>query len=105
MRLFCILLLCLPAPPSRAGGALPGTEGDIRAGETAFAEHCQACHGEKAAGGNSPNIQGVTLPELRVALQGIEEMPEFKLDPAVTQQLAAYLMSLAPEEARKRLGQ
>ena len=105
MRSFLISILFFLPLPGHAAEPIVATAEQIRAGVLAFVENCEGCHGEQGAGGNSPNIQGVTLRDIRVALQGFEEMPEFDLDPMTTENLAAYLMSLAPDEARKRLAQ
>ena len=65
---------------------------------------CAQCHGMDAAGGNAPDIQGVILQDVWEAIQGVEAMPEIVLREDEARQVAIYLMSLAPDQARIRLG-
>ena len=75
----------------------------IQAGRVQFLEKCAQCHGKDASGGNAPNIQGILPEDVKDAARGVESMPEIALSEAEARQIAIFLMSLAPDEARARL--
>jgi mono/diheme cytochrome c family protein len=72
-------------------------------GQTQFVDHCAACHGLHALGGNGPDIQGATLNDVVISTRGMDQMPEIDLSEAEQQAIATYLMSLAPEIAAQKL--
>ncbi|AVW92251.1 c-type cytochrome [Celeribacter baekdonensis] len=96
MRPFLLFTLCMPALtplPFWADGP----------GQTQFVDHCAACHGLHALGGNGPDIQGSTLRDVTVATRGMDQMPEIDLSEAERRAIAVYLMSLSPEIAAQKL--
>lgn len=96
MRLLSLLTLCVATVL-----ALPLWADDQ--GQTQFVDHCAACHGLHALGGNGPDIQGSTLNDVVIASRGMDQMPEIDLSEAERQAIATYLMSLAPEIAAQKL--
>ncbi|AHM03216.1 hypothetical protein roselon_00800 [Roseibacterium elongatum DSM 19469] len=82
------LLVLIPAP-------LVAVEDHLQTGETLFQRHCRACHGPDARRGASGDIRGLGEGTLRMALGGIESMPEFDFDDAEVGALVAYLARLA----------
>ena len=76
----------------------------IEAGRSLFLRQCSRCHGKDASGGNAPDIQGVLLKDVKEAARGVEAMPEIALSAAEAENIAIFLMSLAPDQARIRLG-
>lgn len=96
MRLLSLLALCVATVL-----ALPCWADDR--GRAQFVEHCAACHGRYALGGNGPDIQGSTLNDVVIATHGMDQMPEIDLSEAERQAIAAYLMALAPEIAAQKL--
>ena len=76
----------------------------IEAGRTLFLKKCSQCHGNDASGGNAPDIQGILLKDVTEAARGVEAMPEIALKEVEAGHIAVFLMSLAPDQARLRLG-
>ena len=76
----------------------------IEAGRTIFLKKCSQCHGKDASGGNAPDIQGILLKDVKEAVRGVEAMPEIALKEVEAGHIAIFLMSLAPDQARIRLG-
>ena len=96
MRLLFQLALCVATLL-----ALPCWADDQ--GQAQFVDHCAACHGLHALGGNGPDIQGTTLNDVVISTRGMDQMPAIDLSDAERQAIAAYLMSLAPEIAAQKL--
>ena len=76
----------------------------IEAGRAIFLNKCSQCHGMDASGGNAPDIQGILLKDVKEAARGVEDMPEIALDEVEAGHIAVFLMSLAPDQARVRIG-
>ena len=77
---------------------------EITAGRVVFLKMCARCHGTDASGGSAPDIQGMILKDVKDSARGVEAMPEIALSNEQAEQIAVYLMSLAPDQARLRLG-
>lgn len=75
----------------------------IDAGRNLFVEKCSRCHGKDASGGNAPDIQGILANDVKEAARGVGAMPEIALNEAEAGNIAIFLMSLAPDQARLRL--
>ena len=103
MRLILLPLVALSNATPAWPADLPWQDPALVArGAPLFAEHCAPCHGDTAEGGNAPDIRGVILPDVILAAQGVEDMPEFDLPAPALAALAAYLSSLAPDQALQR---
>ena len=76
----------------------------IESGRTLFLKKCSECHGRDASGGNAPDIQGILVRDVKDAARGVEAMPEIALKDDEAGDIAVFLMSLAPDQARIRLG-
>lgn len=85
-------------------GELELPDDQVRAGKLLYLKKCAQCHGRNAEGGNAPDIQGITLEDVVDASSGVENMPKIELQKIEAEQIAVYLMSLAPDQARIRLG-
>ena len=103
MRYFLVSLFSLLFSFASAGELeLPPNQ--IKVGQSLFLKKCARCHGHDASGGNAPDIQGVILRDVLESAQGEEMMPRIVLQEAEAEQIAIFLMSLAPDQARIRLG-
>ena len=103
MRYFLVFLFSLVFNFASAGELeLPPSQ--IQVGQDLFLKKCAPCHGHDASGGNAPDIQGIILKDVREAAQGVEMMPQVMLQEAEAELIAIFLMSLAPDQARIRLG-
>lgn len=76
----------------------------IKAGRTIFLKKCAQCHGKDALGGSAPDIQGMILKDVEDSTRGVEAMPDIALSEVEAEHIAVFLMSLAPDQARLRLG-
>ena len=103
MRYVLVLLSSL-ASEFASAGELELPPNQIEAGRGLYLEKCARCHGHDASGGNAPDIQGVILKDVLGSAQGVEMMPRIVLQEAEAEQIAIFLMSLAPDQARIRLG-
>lgn len=102
MRLCLFFLITFAAGRSLATELdLPSDK--IRSGETVYLEKCADCHGKDATGASGPDVQGILLSDVVVAAQGIESMPEIELEAGEADAIAVFLMSLAPDQAKRRL--
>jgi len=94
LRAFLVLL-----PAVAFADVLKLPPDQIAAGEALYLKKCRNCHGNEALGGNAPDIQDVLA-----ASEGVENMPKILLTEQEAEQIAVYLMSRAPDQARRRLG-
>lgn len=76
----------------------------IQAGRALYLEKCSQCHRRDASGGNAPDIQGILLKDVKEAVRGVSDMSEIALNDVEAGHIAVFLMSLAPDQARVRLG-
>lgn len=102
MRLVTPLLLCLAGLPLCAQDLILPLE-QVARGATLFTNICASCHGADATGDSAPDITGMIRKDVRQAVKGIEAMPAFDLTDAEIDDVTAYLMSRAPDQARARL--
>ncbi|MDV7141480.1 cytochrome c [Tropicimonas sp. TH_r6] len=79
-------------------------EDQIKAGRTLFLKNCAKCHGKDASGGSAPDVQGMILKDVVESVRGVEAMPEIALSEVEAKNIAVFLMSLSPDQARLRLG-
>lgn len=79
-------------------------EDQIRAGRSLYLKSCAKCHGKDASGGSAPDVQGMLLKDVKDAARGVEAMREIALSDEEAGDIAVFLMSLAPDQARLRLG-
>ncbi|WP_305988957.1 cytochrome c [Roseibium sp. MMSF_3544] len=103
MRLLATFLLVFVSCPVLAD-ALLLPDDEIKAGQVLYMKKCMRCHGKTAEGGNGPDIQGILYKDVVAAAEGVENMPKVTLDDLEARQIATFLMSLAPDQARTRLG-
>lgn len=75
----------------------------IEAGIPIYANKCASCHGRDASGASAPDIQGVLVKDVIMAAKGVEKMPKVEINQDDAEAIATYLMSLAPDQALKRL--
>lgn len=75
----------------------------IQNGELLYNQKCRACHGKDGAGGSGPSVTGILPKHVTSSSKGIENMPSVALRDGDAEAIGAFLMSLAPDEARKRL--
>ena len=101
---FCLVLISALWPFAVYAEELNLPKGQIEAGRTVFLNKCSRCHGRDASGGNAPDIQGMLLKDVKEAARGVEAMPEIVLTEVDAGHIAIFLMSLAPDQARIRLG-
>ncbi len=79
-------------------------KGEIEAGRILFLKICAKCHGPDASDGSARDIQGMILKDMTDAACGVEAMPKIALSDEEAGSIADYMMSLAPDQARLRLG-
>ncbi len=102
MRVALILFSVLvPGPAAASDLRLPPDQ--IQAGEAIYARKCASCHGRDAAGASAPDIQGILASDVTSAARGVENMPKVVLADHESEDIAVFLMSLAPDQAQKRL--
>ena len=82
----------------------PLPKDQIQVGRSLYLKKCAQCHGKDASGGSAPDIQGMLLKDVKDSAQGVEAMPEIALSGIDARRVAVFLMSLAPDQARTRLG-
>lgn len=104
MHAFFLGFLTVFVPDTIATNGLDLPPDKIQAGQVVNLKKSQGCHGKPARAGNAPDIQGVVLKDVLEASLGVENMPKIVLKDAEPKQIAIYLMSLAPDQARIRLG-
>lgn len=85
------------------GGDLQLSPEQIEAGIPIYANKCASCHGRDASGASAPDIQGVLVKDVIMAAKGVEKMPKVEISQDDAEAVATYLMSLAPDQALKRL--
>ena len=103
MRLLLFVAMLLSAAPAAAEEVtLPSDE--FRSGRVLYLKNCAQCHGKDAAGDSAPDIQGIILADVLEAIEGVEAMPAVELQAGEATPIAVFLMSLAPDQARRRLG-
>lgn len=82
--------------------ALPLPSAQIAAGRTAYRALCADCHGADAAGASAPDVTGILADDVRKSSFGVENMPAIALADDQAEIIAIYLMSLTPDQAKKR---
>lgn len=92
LRLFA--LVALIAAPARAQDVDLTDPALIAEGEELFQTICAACHGPTAEDGQSGDIRGSDLRKVRMAVGGLDRMPEQDVTREETLALAAYLAKL-----------
>ena len=79
-------------------------EETIRSGRILYLKHCAQCHGRDAAGDSGPDIQGIVHADVVESAVGVEAMPAVELAPGEAREIAVFLVTPAPDQARRRLG-
>lgn len=79
-------------------------EDQIRAGRSLYLKLCAKCHGKNASDGSAPDVQGMLLKDVKNAARGVDAMRGIALSDEEAGDIAVFLMSLAPDQARLRLG-
>ena len=102
MRVFLFGLIMFASGSSLASELqLPPDK--IRSGETIYVRKCGACHGRDASGASAPDVQGILVSDVIESAKGVENMPPVPLEAEEAEAIAIFLMSLAPDQAKRRM--
>lgn len=97
-------LIAVLVPSLVSAGELILPPDQVQIGQSAYSKKCASCHGRDASGASGPDVKGILPRDVTMAARGVENMPRVPLETDEAEAIAIFLMSLAPDQAKIRLG-